>query len=408
MAAGHAARARRDVASVVNLLGRALDLVPSGPRRPGLLVRLGEGLHLAGESARARSVLEEAASLAAAAGDGHVEWLARIHLATIRLDSEPEGAAGWALSEGEAAVATREAAGDHEVVARAWDLIAEAHNLRGQISEWRAASERALAHARRTGDLAVEVPIVTHSAGPIVYGSVTVEEGLSYADEILARLGHVPEVQGFAQHVRAHMLARRGESAGAFEAVSAWRSHKRELGQEAAYAQTASCAWDVCSWAEEWGRGEEVLREAYEILERMDQKAYLSTVAAHLGEAVFRSGRLDEAERLSEVSERLGASDDRYNEAAWRRLRAKVLAARGDLARAEAVARRAVEVAADVGFLDDAALAWLDLAEILRAADRPEAREAAAEAVALFERKGNLVGAGWARSLLGGHASGPA
>jgi tetratricopeptide (TPR) repeat protein len=197
------------------------------------------------------------------------------------------------------------------------------------------------------------------------------------------------------------MRARLGEFDGAFEDVNVWRWHMRELGQEAMYAQTAGCAWDVCSWASDWERGEQVLREGYDMLEQMGKKGHLCTIAAHLGDAVFRQGRLDEAERLSEVSEELGASDDRYNEAAWRRLRAKVLAARGDLARAEAFARQAVDVAAEVGFLDDAAGAWLDLAVILSAVGKEdEARGPAAEALALFERKGNLVGASRARACL--------
>jgi hypothetical protein len=157
----------------------------------------------------------------------------------------------------------------------------------------------------------------------------------------------------------------------------------------------------VCLWAQDWVRGEEVLRESYEMLERMGMKMLLSTVAAHLGEAVLPQGRIDEAERRSVESEELGASDDLYNEMAWRRLRAKVLAAQGDLVGARALARQAVDSAAGVGFLDDVALTWLDLSRILAAAGDPEARAAATQALGLFERKGNLVGAGWAREALG-------
>src|SRR4030095_11550758 len=137
------------------------------------------------------------------------------------------------------------------------------------------------------------------------------------------------------------------------------------------------------------------------MLERMGMKNHLSTVAAHLGEAVFRQGRLDEAERRSVESEELGASDDLYNEMAWRRLRAKVLAARGEFVGARALARQAVDSAAGVGFLDDVALTWLELSRILDGAPPPEARAAATQALGLFERKGNLVGAGWAREALG-------
>ncbi|MGE5459083.1 MAG: hypothetical protein ACM3WR_00500, partial [Solirubrobacterales bacterium] len=398
--AGRAARSRRDVAAAVNLLGRAVELLQDGARRPGLLVDLGESLHAAGDTTGAQAALEESMSIAATAGDRHVEWLARLELAMIRLEREPEGAAEAALHEGEAAVTASEAADDHEVLARAWDLIAEGHNIRGQMADWRRASERALAHARQTGDLGLEVRLVVRAAGPIVFGPVPVEEALRHADDVLARLGHVPEIQGFALHVQAHMRARLGGFEGAFEAVMAWRHHKRELGQEVMYALTAGCVWDVCLWAEDWVRGEEALREARELLEGMGNKAYLSTISADLGEAVYQQGRLDEAEGLSEMSEELGASDDVYNETAWRRLRAKVLAARGDLGGAERLARQAVEVARGAGFLDDAALSWLALAGILRDAGDPGSQTAAAESFALFERKGNLVGARRAREFL--------
>jgi ATP/maltotriose-dependent transcriptional regulator MalT len=197
------------------------------------------------------------------------------------------------------------------------------------------------------------------------------------------------------------MRARLGVFEGALDAVTAWRDHKRELGQEAMYAVTAGCVWDVCRWAGDWARGEEALREARELLERMGNKVFLSTISADLGEAVYQQGRLDEAEGLSKTSEELGASDDVYNETAWRRLRAKVLAARGDLLGAERMAQQAVEVSAGAEFLDDAALAWLDLAGILRDAGDPGPQTAAAEALGLFERKGNLVGAERARAFLG-------
>ena len=397
--AGETAHARGDMHAAANLLSRAADLIPGHPRRPALLAELGAALHASGEIERARSVLGEAATLANAAGDGHVEWLARIELAATQLETE-SGDPEAAFREGEAALAARESVDDHEVLARAWHLIGTTHNWRSQAAEWRDASEQAVAHARETGDLALEVRMAIGLAGPIVYGPVPVDEGLRFADDLMARLGHVPEVQGLAAHVRSHMQARRGDLDGAFEGVNAWRHHIHELGQEIMYAGTAACVWDVCSWARDWTHGEEVLRESYEMFERMGMNTHRSTIAAHLGEAVFRQGRVDEAERLSRESEQLGASDDLYNDMAWMRLRAKVAAARGDLDGARALAKDAVETAEGVDFLDEVALTWLDLAGILHAAHNPEARPAATEALGLFERKGNLVGARWARELL--------
>jgi ATP/maltotriose-dependent transcriptional regulator MalT len=132
----------------------------------------------------------------------------------------------------------------------------------------------------------------------------------------------------------------------------------------------------------------------------MGNKGLLSKVALELGEAVLRQGRIDEAERLSEIGEEHTASDDVFCTAQWLTLRAKALAARGDLAGAEELARRAVELPTVEEFVELAADARLVLAEVLGGAGDAEARALGAEALDLYERKGNLVAAGWARAFL--------
>jgi len=62
--------------------------------------------------------------------------------------------------------------------------------------------------------------------------------------------------------------------------------------------------------------------------------------------------------------------------------------------------REAVEIASGTDYIELAAGTWLDLAEILRAAGKAEAPAAAQEALRLYERKGNLVGASRAIALL--------
>jgi class 3 adenylate cyclase/tetratricopeptide (TPR) repeat protein len=400
-AAARAARSRQDVSATVNLFGRAAELVPEGDgSRPGLLVDLGSALHQAGELTRAQAILEEATALTEGAGDAHVEWLARIELGLLRLRLEPEGAAARAFQEAEAAIAAPETSNDHPVLARAWYLIGETHLMRAQGEEQSAALEHALAHARQSDDVILEIDVVTRSAAPIVFGPVSVQEGMRHVDFIREQMGGIPAVQNVALHILGHLRARLGQFDGALEALTTWRGHFRELGQEMEYAVTAGCVWDVCSLAEDWAEGERALREGYAILKRMEEKSFLSTNAAYLGEALIRQGHFDEAERYSAISEELGASDDPVNEAAWRALRAKVLAARGDFVQAESLARTAVEIAASTDYLDARAATWLDLAEVLRAARRPELETAASEALALYELKGNIVGAARANSII--------
>jgi tetratricopeptide (TPR) repeat protein len=384
----------------VNLLGRAVELAPDGGSRPLLFVRLGEALAEADELERSQAALEEGVARAQAAGDQHAEWLGRVRLAMVQRLRDPEGATERVFAEATAAVAAREAAADHEVLATAWGRIAAVHDTRGEVSEYLHALERGLFHARQAGSLALEVNLAGMRAPDFIWGPGRVDEGLRYTEEIVARLGHVPGMQQFALHLRAHMQARLGEFDGALDAIGEYRRRVRELGKEREYAVTAGCVWDVCSWSGDWQHGEAALREAYELMERKGNRQFLSNIALDLADAVLRQGRLNDGERLCEVGEELSASDDAQNQAHVALLRARLGAARGDLDAAEAAARRGAALAAGIGFVERAAGAWLVLAEVHRARGDADERSAVEEALRLYEEKGNLVGAAWARAML--------
>jgi class 3 adenylate cyclase len=402
-AAARAASARQDIAAAKNLLGRAVDLAPDGAARALLYVRLGEALKEAGELGLSQDALERGVALAQEVGDEHAEWLGRVWLTLVQALRDPEGAAERMLEEGQAAVAAREAAADHEVLAVAWGRVAAGHSWRGDTGEYLRAHERALAHARQADSRALEVNLMVMRAPDFIWGPGRVDEGLRYAEEITERLGHVPGMRQFALHLHAHMQARLGEFEGALEAMSEYRSGQRELGKEAEYANTASCIWDVCSWSGDLEHGEAALREAYELFERSGNNVALSEVAIGLGEAVVRQGRLDETERLCQVGDALSSTDDVANEARLAALRAKIRVARGDLARAEEAAQRAVELATGIDYPESTADAWLTLATVRRARGDAEAERAAAlEALRLYEEKGNLVGAGRVRDFIEG------
>jgi tetratricopeptide (TPR) repeat protein len=363
-------------------------------------VRLGEALKEADELGRSRSAFEEGVELAREVGDGHAEWLGRVWLTLVQALQDPEGAAERMLEEGQAAIAAREAAADHEVLAVAWGRIAAAHAWRGDTSEYMQAHSQALLYARQAGSQALEVTLVAMRAPDFIWGPGRVQEGLQYAEEITERLGHVPGMRQFALHLRAHMQARLGEFDGALDALREYRSGLRELGKEREYAVTANCVWDVCSWSGGLQHGEAALREAYELLERSGNNANLADVTINLGEALVRQGRLDEAERLCQVGDELSTTDDAVNGAQLSALRAKIRAARGDLAEAEEEAVRAVELATGIDYPESTADALLTLATVRHARGDPQERAAALEALRLYEAKGNVVGAGWARSFL--------
>jgi class 3 adenylate cyclase/tetratricopeptide (TPR) repeat protein len=402
-AAAQAAIARQDMRAGMNLLGRAVELAPDDASRAPLYVSLGHALKEADELERSQEALERGVELAREVGDAHTEWLGRIWLALEQALLDPDGSSEHMLEEATAAVAAREPAGDHEVLATAWGRIAAVHNWRGERIEYMDAIERGLSYARQAGSLALEVNLVGMRAPDYVWGPGPVEEGLRYADEIIERLGHIPGMQLFGLHLHAHMRARLGEFGGAFEAVDEYRNRQRELGKEREYALTATCLWDVCMWSGDWVRGEAALRESYEHFEQRGNKLLLGNVVLDLVDACVTQGRLDEAERLYGVAKALSASDDTRDVAQLARLEAKVLTARGDFTAGQKSAGKAIEFARAIGYIEWEAEGYLTRAEIHRARGESDGREhALEEALRLYEEKGNLVGAGWVRSFIEG------
>ena len=84
---------------------------------------------------------------------------------------------------------------------------------------------------------------------------------------------------------------------------------------------------------------ERLWRRAYQALEGLGEKGNLSTIAAYLAEALYEQERYDEAEELTTVSESMTFPDDVTSQIAWRTVRAKVVARKGDLDLAEVAGR---------------------------------------------------------------------
>src|SRR5205823_10150393 len=90
---------------------------------------------------------------------------------------------------------------------------------------------------------------------------------------------------------------------------------------------------------------------AFEIQDARGEKSYLSGIAMQLGEALYRLGQVDEAERHAEITRAVAATDDIMAQAGWRALKAKALAARGELDDGVRLAREAVEIAERTDYL---------------------------------------------------------
>jgi ATP/maltotriose-dependent transcriptional regulator MalT len=124
----------------------------------------------------------------------------------------------------------------------------------------------------------------------------------------------------------------------------------------------------------------------------MGEQSMFSTAIALLAEAQYRQGDLEDALAATVASEQTTADDDVASQMAWRGVRAKVLAARGELVEAERLAAEGVAFADRSDLLTMAGDSHFDLAIVLQAAGKSSEATAELEAAAeRYRRKGNAA-----------------
>jgi tetratricopeptide (TPR) repeat protein len=128
------------------------------------------------------------------------------------------------------------------------------------------------------------------------------------------------------------------------------------------------------------------------LCEKHEQPGLLSSWAPALGRQLCVLGDYEEAEPLAARGRELGGAQDALTQIVWRQVQALVDAHRGDLDRAEALAREAVAISEQTDALNWQGDALSDLAEVLDAGGRSDDAEAALEqALERYERKRNVA-----------------
>jgi tetratricopeptide (TPR) repeat protein len=261
--------------------------------------------------------------------------------------------------------------------------------------------ELALVHAERAGDKRGRSLILNGLTRAAHLGPTPVEEGLRRCEGILAEARGDPALEAVAIAMIGALKAQLGSFAEARANCRRSWAIGEEFGLKAWLAALPLYSGPIELLAGDAEAAERELRRGYEALREMGELGRLSTEAAFLAQALFAQGRYDEAERLTGVSADAATADDAFSQIAWRGTRSKTLARRGELAQAELLAREAVALAEETDGLNLHGDALLDLAAALRTAGRlTQAAAAADRALALFERKGNLVSAARARAAL--------
>ena len=399
--AGRRALARIDLPAAIGLLERAADLLAlDGPRRAALLPELGAALIEAGRLHDAEPVLAEARQLAASADDDCADSHAVIQQQFLQLLRAADSSTEEASRAVDTVIPVFERCGDEHGLCRARKLEALMQWNMARAAAAADAWDKAAEHARRAGDEDERNEILSWVASSLFFGPTPVPEGIRRCEEIRAEVVGNPGSEAWALRSLAGLHA----MVGRFELARKLLAEANEIFEELGQTRSSS-ALDIDGIVEllagDLDAAEGRLRAGYLALERMGDRAFRPTTAAHLAEALYAQGRDEDAGPFTEISEQLAAKDDLLTQVVWRRVRAKVMARQGRIDEAEDLAQEAVAIGESTDFLNTRADALVDLADIHRRAGRlDEARTAIVKGISLYEAKGNRVAVERTRALL--------
>jgi len=367
--------ARGDMTVALPRLHSAAESVAKGTSsRSEILERLGSVLARTGRFAEADETLTQAIDAARTAGDRGAELRALIERLIWRLEAR-RATEDEAIELARLAIPEFDRLGDELGLAKAWHLLGDEH----VVSSWAAgteALERALLHARRSGDQREIGDLMWWLGVTYYFGPTPVDEAIRRCEEIRrAAPNEDRTVEAGTLGVLAGLSAMQGRFTEARTLFAQGLTVLQQLGLTLRMATRRTISGAIELLADEPVAAERELRWGYDRLEAMGERADQGGIGAQLGEALYRQGRYDEAERY-----------------AVREVRAKILARRGDLNAAETIAREAVVAADAVDNFNRRGNVRLALAEVLYLAERKaEAMGVLDEAHALFREKGNVA-----------------
>jgi tetratricopeptide (TPR) repeat protein len=400
--AGREAFGRGDMPAAVNLLTRALSLLPaSEPARLDCLPALAFALIETGDFAQLQNVAEEMNAAAAETGDPRVEAHAVLLGLWIRLFTNPEGWAEDAMNEATRAIGIFEKSADELGLAKSWSLLGVVHLYTTQFGPSEEAWERATLHAHRAGNVREELESLSWVPICLWAGPTPAQEAIERCRSVIDRARGDKKAIATALFAQAELEAGLGNFDEALELIARSKALLEELALTVWIAGplTQFAGW-IDLWRDDPAGAERQLRWGHDQLSEINEMAWLPTVDGILAEALYAQGRTDEAEQLATAIAESAGSEDVYSQVLWRGVRAKVLAGRGSFREAETFARESVALVDGTDFLHGHWYAWMTLSEVLQATGQhDDAKGAAANAVAAADSKGHLVRARLAREL---------
>jgi class 3 adenylate cyclase/tetratricopeptide (TPR) repeat protein len=385
-AAGQRAFARDDARAAAGLFLRACELLRSDDAaRLEPLRRARLALWSSGNFEDASRLLDEQITLAAALGNAAEEWSGRLDLAAGNLDTGAIDADGL-LEVAEQAIRVFDP-GDNAGLARAWRRVAHAYEAKGRYADSGEAAERALAHARASGERFEEARIVDLLCTSLLYGPAPVDAALLRCEGMLVEADGKQVLRANIAAALVGLLGMRGAFDGAREQARFAEEIYLELDLKLAFAGLTQVTGPMELLAGDPAAAERELQRGLDILQPRGADSYQEALIA---EALYGQGRVEEAAVHAGTAEAHAPADNVQAQVAWRGVRAKLETERAP-ERARILAGEAVSLAEATDATNLLADALADLALVLHLAGDDDAAEVTSRALSLYEQKGNVA-----------------
>jgi predicted ATPase/class 3 adenylate cyclase len=384
--AGARASRRGDVAATVDLLGRAVELLPDElARQRKLLFKLAMALYDTADALHSESVLLRAIDEADRAGDEGASALAAVGLGAVHSSTRSTEQAD-SLRELERLAGVLEKSGDlaGARLAKAWAAFVTF--ALGHAGEAMRQATELLQHGP-SEELWYSEALMTNGASA-VYGPTPVDEAIEIIERQAAGAPTTANFLGSRRGIsRLRML--QGGFAEARELLATVRAGLEQLGNRHALATLRSQEGSIDHLEGDLDSAGPAIVDAYEALIQSGDRSFASTLAADAGDVFIDLGDLEEAWRYGTIARDTSSSDDVMSQAGGRAIQARVVSRRGDHEAAEALAREAEAIMAATDYLEQHGKVVVHLAHVLHESGKvDEAVAAARKAVALYEAKG--------------------
>jgi class 3 adenylate cyclase/tetratricopeptide (TPR) repeat protein len=385
-AAAHRALLREDSAAALNLIERALALVPEG--EIDLLLET-DRLHTIFFSGQVQTAYEAARELgerAAALGDriaGQVAAIERTRFATF---VDPEGSAERLERLAGEALPEFERAGNELALYIALFGLSSVAHMHGRMDAGRENADRAAAVAESLGLPHLQAWIQPYRVATRFHGTTPLAEVLVWWEEQDA----VGPGSSSLQINRCLALAMLGRFDEARARSKEMEEELEERGSSVALALLlAMMAPETERLAGDPAAALEISKRGCQMFEDVGERSWLSSALGIQGQVFYDLGDLDAAFDAATRGLELGASDDAYTQILTRGVQAKVLARRGSQEEAELLAREACELADATDMSCSRGSAYEDLGHVLFLSGKTaEADQAIKHAAEIYDAKG--------------------